>query len=577
MGRLAIYGLISTGLSAFVVLSAWLQRRQFYPTCLHLTRSSASLMVLLNMGLFLTIMFGRGMQRLFFGNLRALEVEHLYERSWFAVTETCLAMTIFRDEFDIRFIIFFAILLLVKIFHWIAQDRVDFMEQSPNLSVSFHVKMVGIMSILYAADLGLLYYTVDYTIRRGASMMIIFGFEYTILISLILSISAKYALHSIDMRRETPWENKSMYIFYLELVIAILITKHTPDFFKLITYFLFFAIVVHFYGLPLHIIRDLYMTLRSFIHRCRDLIQYRRATANMNERYPDATAEELAATDRVCIICREEMEIRGPAPGNPPVEGAAGAVRPGVPGQPNQQAPAGGDPSTPKKLGRRSVLADAAPGAVPLPPGVAVPQPLRPNNAPIPPANQAQPPAAPAAGAQPVAFPLQQALQALWNQQQQQPAVAPGIASGGGTAGTPGTAATGGAGDVTSVFLMPPGGGDAKTMPLPASVSSQAANINMYPFTLTPLASFGNAAYTPQALDHLTDDQLSGLEGRTREAVVNRIRAVQNVQSQLTGVVTQLTQILQMFPEGEAIVSTTAAGSVASSSKEAKGKEPVSG
>ena len=33
----------------------------------------------------------------------------------------------------------------------------------------------------------------------------------------------------------------------------------------------------------------------------------RRAINNMNNLYPDVTAEELAATDNVCIICREEM------------------------------------------------------------------------------------------------------------------------------------------------------------------------------------------------------------------------------------------------------------------------------
>lgn len=63
-----------------------------------------------------------------------------------------------------------------------------------------------------------------------------------------------------------------------------------------------------YYGVPLHIIRDLYLTVRSFVVRVRDIIRYRQATANMNERYPEATPEELAAaSDRTCIICREEM------------------------------------------------------------------------------------------------------------------------------------------------------------------------------------------------------------------------------------------------------------------------------
>ncbi|KAH6592996.1 hypothetical protein BASA50_007723 [Batrachochytrium salamandrivorans] len=58
------------------------------------------------------------------------------------------------------------------------------------------------------------------------------------------------------------------------------------------------------------------MTLCSFIQRCGDLIKYHRATANMDQRYLNATATELAIMDRVCIICREEMAA---VPGNAPL------------------------------------------------------------------------------------------------------------------------------------------------------------------------------------------------------------------------------------------------------------------
>ena len=81
------------------------------------------------------------------------------------------------------------------------------------------------------------------------------------------------------------------------------------DFIKLVLYLMFTYVIVTHYGLPLHIIRDLYFTLRSFATRLVEMIQYRRATYNMNERYPDATEAELAATDRTCIICREDMEV----------------------------------------------------------------------------------------------------------------------------------------------------------------------------------------------------------------------------------------------------------------------------
>lgn len=63
-----------------------------------------------------------------------------------------------------------------------------------------------------------------------------------------------------------------------------------------------------FYGMPIHIIRDVALTIRSFYKRIRDFVQYKHATRDMNARYPDATAEEIARED-VCIICRENMTV----------------------------------------------------------------------------------------------------------------------------------------------------------------------------------------------------------------------------------------------------------------------------
>lgn len=73
--------------------------------------------------------------------------------------------------------------------------------------------------------------------------------------------------------------------------------------------------IVTYYGLPIHIIRDLYVTFRSFVIRINDIVKYRQATADMDRKYPKATEQELAdAVDRVCIICREEMVVEADGP-----------------------------------------------------------------------------------------------------------------------------------------------------------------------------------------------------------------------------------------------------------------------
>uniref|UniRef100_A0A8C4KG75 E3 ubiquitin-protein ligase synoviolin-like TPR repeats domain-containing protein n=1 Tax=Dromaius novaehollandiae TaxID=8790 RepID=A0A8C4KG75_DRONO len=90
----------------------------------------------------LVFLLGKFMGKVFFGQLRAAEMEHLLERSWYAVTETCLAFTVFRDDFSPRFVALFTLLLFLKCFHWLAEDRVDFMERSPNISWLFHFRIV---------------------------------------------------------------------------------------------------------------------------------------------------------------------------------------------------------------------------------------------------------------------------------------------------------------------------------------------------------------------------------------------------------------------------------------------------
>jgi E3 ubiquitin-protein ligase synoviolin len=100
------------------------------------------------------------------------------------------------------------------------------------------------------------------------------------------------------MLMEGQWEKKAVYTFYLELI---------SDLVHLSLYMLFFIAIFLNYGVPLHLIRELYETFRNFRIRISDYVRYRKITSNMNERFPDATADELIASDATCIICREEM------------------------------------------------------------------------------------------------------------------------------------------------------------------------------------------------------------------------------------------------------------------------------
>ncbi|KAG2175336.1 hypothetical protein INT44_007824, partial [Umbelopsis vinacea] len=73
--RLALYGGVSTMLATTVIVEAFRQRSNFYTACIYLAKSSACMLIILNAGIFISIMLGRLLQAVFFGQLRPIEVE----------------------------------------------------------------------------------------------------------------------------------------------------------------------------------------------------------------------------------------------------------------------------------------------------------------------------------------------------------------------------------------------------------------------------------------------------------------------------------------------------------------------
>lgn len=143
-----------------------------------------------------------GFQRLCFGPLRPTEIEQLYERGWFAVTETCLAMTIFRDELGPSFVIMFTALITGKVWGWISEGRVEVLEQQPPANPRlFHTRLSVslLVSILY--DVFLLSYaatTVWQQARR--TVMVMFLFEFAVLTVCSLHTTGRYILSLVEQQ-----------------------------------------------------------------------------------------------------------------------------------------------------------------------------------------------------------------------------------------------------------------------------------------------------------------------------------------------------------------------------------------
>ncbi|KAK2511337.1 hypothetical protein Q9966_016655 [Columba livia] len=215
----------SLALTTAVVAHAYYLKHQFYPTVVYLTKSSPSM----------------------------------------------------AGESPPRFVALFTLLLFLKCFHWLAEDRVDFMERSPNISWLFHFRIVSLMFLLGVLDFLFVNHAYHSILTRGASVQLVFGFEYAILVTMVLTVFVKYVLHSIDLQNENPWDSKAVYMLYTELFTG---------FIKVLLYMAFMTIMIKVHTFPLFAIRPMYLAMRQFKKAVTDAIMSRRAIRNMNTLYP---------------------------------------------------------------------------------------------------------------------------------------------------------------------------------------------------------------------------------------------------------------------------------------------------
>lgn len=282
------------------IAHAFAKKEQFYTAMIYLTTNNFSMCVLYIQIAVIIYLLYELVKKILFGSLRVEEVEHVYEHCWHAIMETCLTFTIFRDDFSAKHVVLFVLLLLVKSFHWLCENRVDYMERSPVITTTFHVRILTTLALLAMFDSYSCSDAFFNVISNGSSVYLIFGFEYAIMLVSNIHIFIKYLIHNHDARLTSPWANKSVYLLYAELFINTI---------NVIIYSVFAYIMFKVQTIPLFALRPIYSSLRAFQKSFNDVIQSRRAIHAMNNLFHFATEEELSQMDAVCIICRDEMVI----------------------------------------------------------------------------------------------------------------------------------------------------------------------------------------------------------------------------------------------------------------------------
>lgn len=307
-----------------LVYYALRSHQQWYLTLVFLSSSKWAYVVLGNALVASLISTFQNFTRLFMGGLRLAEAEGLGDFFRWNITETCLALTIFRSELDVKTGIFFLILVLAKCLHWVADMREGHLRMTEESVIASpttqwpavrwsHFRLLMFLCVLQLLDIMAVVHCGTDILQHGVSVSILFAFEGAILLVSVISSILLWYLHAIDglfhyfheSSEPTsrihgwihPWKDHKA-----TLVFAVEVQAQAA---KFVFYLTFFSIVMTYYGMPINLFREVYLSFQALKQRLVAFNKYRQLMASMN-RFASPTPEELEE-EPICIICRDHM------------------------------------------------------------------------------------------------------------------------------------------------------------------------------------------------------------------------------------------------------------------------------
>ncbi|VDL59538.1 unnamed protein product [Hymenolepis diminuta] len=310
-----------TVLTTFSVVSAYYQKKQFYPTVVYLTKHKPYFALIIMQSFAFLFLLAKVISYIFFGEIQRSEFDNVFTRILYTSFDMCLLFTFFQEEISTKFLFLILLIVFMKGFHWLLEGRVDLMERTPVIRPSFHIRTISFAFVLAFVDIfhiAHFYWGVSTT--NVSSLAV--GAEYYILLFDLISILLRYAIQVFDSIQESQWDQKSLYLLYVDVIVGML---------RVFFYTEFAPILWRHHPFPLFIIRPIYLNLRFLKKTIRNLVMSRRAIRLMNSVFGDVTGAEMAASnDTVCIICREEMvqtAVAGTPTETPPPSIAPGTIK----------------------------------------------------------------------------------------------------------------------------------------------------------------------------------------------------------------------------------------------------------
>lgn len=303
-----IYSALSTVLTGVSISNVIHHKPNFY-SLLILLSHGIHILVLSNFFIVVLILLGKVLQMLLFGELRLIEREHVYERSWLNLMNLLMAIAIFRDVNNLLMGILVLSLLFLKIFHWILVDRIQYVFQTQTSIKGIVFQRTTLTLFLFLAfDYWMVKGCIESSFSGTPDLYVIFGFDFALLFfdlfeefgKSVLNISEIWYLNNHE--DEDVWEFKAILLKTFEISLSVV---------KLLAILFNVFILIGPLRMPVTVMRESYVTVSNLIGQISDLIRYRRASRELDKKLLNATLADFERDD-TCIICRDEMSVDVP-------------------------------------------------------------------------------------------------------------------------------------------------------------------------------------------------------------------------------------------------------------------------
>ncbi|KAF9205222.1 hypothetical protein BGZ49_004326 [Haplosporangium sp. Z 27] len=268
----------------------------------YLQNEKMCVLVFVNMAFCLAFLTGRLLLRTFFGELRLIERQHMYDRALnFLLFKVVFVGAILEPRWEglLIWTAWFTVLGFLRVFSMLCRDRFEYLTVSPNIPIRVHVKILSML--LMILTLNIAWFVFCISVFR--SMLLLLSFEcFTLFLDTIQTL-VKYVIHLGDMSRQGPCESRRMVQYYTEFVTDTMI---------LVTTLGHYLHIMYLHGISFTLIDAvLFLNMRSVYNTLRKKLAghqaYRQALNNMQALYPSATEKELADYSDDCAICRDSM------------------------------------------------------------------------------------------------------------------------------------------------------------------------------------------------------------------------------------------------------------------------------